>query len=122
MIYARFNGIDFNKIKFIGITGTNGKTTTASLIYRILSASNNSVGFIGTGKIEINGKIISDKNYSMTTPDPKILYKAIKAMENEGCEFIVAEISSHLRSEFSPTYLPNIWIFIKAWKIIMPQN
>lgn len=94
-LYSRFYKIDYTKSKFIGITGTNGKTTTATLIAKILEDADKRVGLIGTGKIEINGVNIASKNYSMTTPDPPVLYKVIKEMQDEGCEFIVMEVTSH---------------------------
>ncbi len=94
-IMWNFSRIDLNKIDFFGITGTNGKTTTASILYNIFKFANVKCGFIGTGKILINGKSIAKKNYSMTTPDPEELYPIIKRMELEGCKSIVMEISSH---------------------------
>lgn len=94
-IYSRFYSIDYSKFKSIGITGTNGKTSTATLLYKILRFDGNKTGFIGTGKIEIDGTAISDETYSMTTPDPKLLYSSIKKMEEENCKYIVMEISSH---------------------------
>lgn len=87
--------IDFEKIKLIAVTGTNGKTTTATLIYGILSKCGYRVGFIGTGRIESCGKILTDDSYSMTTPDPTLLYPSIKQMEKDGCEYVVMEVSSH---------------------------
>ncbi len=93
--YYRFEEIDLNNIKLIGVTGTNGKTTTATFIKEILDYSGYKVGFIGTGKIEIGGECISDKNYSMTTPDPSLLYKALKKMLQADCDAIVMEVSSH---------------------------
>ena len=97
-LFSRFYKIDYSKSKFIGITGTNGKTTTATLVKRILRENERNVGFIGTGKIEINEKSIAPKNYSMTTPDPYILYAKIKEMTDAGCEFIVMEVTSHALS------------------------
>ena len=94
-IYFRYNKISCENMKFVGVTGTNGKTTTATLIKEILSQLGHKVGFIGTGKIEINGKNVTEENYSMTTPDPKLLYKTIKRMEEEGCDVVVMEVSSH---------------------------
>ena len=94
-IYSRFYQINFEKIKFIGITGTNGKTTTATILSHILKSSGRKTGFIGTGKISINGITITNEKYSMTTPDPEILYESIKKMENDGCEYVVMEVSSH---------------------------
>lgn len=94
-IYSRYYGICYDRMRFIAVTGTNGKTTTATMIKAILQHSGMKVGFIGTGKIEIANELISGNNYSMTTPDPKLLYSTIKRMENEGCGAVVMEVSSH---------------------------
>ncbi len=93
--FSRFYSIDYKKTKFIAVTGTNGKTTTATLIKEILLKEGESVGFIGTGKIEINGNAINEEYYSMTTPDPEVLYPKIADMQNAGCKYIVMEASSH---------------------------
>jgi len=92
---SRISGIDYSKTKFIAVTGTNGKTTTATMIKHVLECSGYTVGFIGTGKIYIDNRLLSDENYSMTTPDPNILYPAIKRMQDMGAEYIVMEVSSH---------------------------
>lgn len=94
-IYTAYYGINYEKMRFCAVTGTNGKTTTATMLSHILTHSGFRVGFIGTGKITINNKAITDKMYSMTTPDPELLYYAIKQMENAGCEYVVMEVSSH---------------------------
>lgn len=91
----RFENTDFSKITLIGVTGTNGKTTTATFIKKILEHSGYKVGFIGTGKIEIGNECITKEDYSMTTPDPTLLYKTIGRMVLEGCSTVVMEISSH---------------------------
>ena len=87
--------IDYTKVKIIGITGTNGKTTTATLIYKILRRCGYKVGFIGTGKILSDTVKLSDDDYSMTTPDPTLLYPSISRMIEDGCKYIVMEVSSH---------------------------
>ena len=87
--------INYATLDFIGVTGTNGKTTTATMIRKILEHNSKRVGFIGTGKIEFEDKRYTDDYYSMTSPDPEILYPIIKDMQIRGCEIIVMEASSH---------------------------
>lgn len=94
-LFSRFFNIDYKKMRFIGVTGTNGKTTTATLIKNILRGAGKKIGFIGTGIISIDDRKINEKYYSMTTPDPEQLYSSIKQMENEGCEAVIMEVSSH---------------------------
>ncbi len=90
-----FYKFDRSKLRIVGVTGTCGKTTTATLIYKMARVSGLSVGFIGTGKIELNGKLLSDGLYSMTTPDPDLLYKTLRDMSLAGATLIVMEVSSH---------------------------
>lgn len=87
--------IDYSRLKLVAVTGTNGKTSTATMIKHILEYSGQKVGFIGTGKISVGETLLSGSNYSMTTPDPTLLYGSIKRMQDEGAEFIVMEVSSH---------------------------
>ena len=93
--YFRFCGLQQSKMKRIAITGTNGKTTTATMLYEILRAEKIKTGFIGTGKILLDGKSVSSPYYSMTTPDPEILYPTLKEMQDNGCEAVIMEASSH---------------------------
>ena len=91
----RYEKCNPESMKFIAVTGTNGKTTTATLIKSILSKVGYKVGFIGTGKIEIGDNDITPDNYSMTTPDPSLLYHSISEMKRHGCNAVVMEASSH---------------------------
>ena len=93
--YFRFYKTDFSKTKLIGITGTNGKTSTATFIKHAFLSEGVRVGFIGTGLISVCNRTISEEFYSMTTPDPWLLYPTLKRMVEEGCEIIVMEVSSH---------------------------
>lgn len=91
----KLSGFDPQKTKLIGVTGTNGKTSVARTIYSILNACNRKCGFIGTASIELPEMKLSKKFYSMTTPDPQLLYPALKTMQELGCEYAVMEVSSH---------------------------
>ena len=92
---SNYYKINYNELFFIGVTGSNGKTTTATLIYNILLKCGYKSGFIGTGKILSDGQILSNDTYSMTTPDPTTLYPSISKMVSDGCKYIVMEVSSH---------------------------
>lgn len=87
------NYFDFSNIKIIGITGTNGKTTTAAVIYSLLLDLGYKVALQGTRGFFINDKKIEE--YSLTTPIQLGNFGHIqKALENE-CEYFVMEVSSH---------------------------
>ena len=80
------------KFKLIGITGTNGKTTIAALIEKILRKNGKRTGLIGTYGYSIIGKEHSTK---MTTPDIIALNTILSEMEEEKVEFVIMEVSSH---------------------------
>lgn len=82
-----------DKIKIIGITGTNGKTTTAAAIYSILLDLGKKVGLQGTRGCFINDNRIEDK--SLTTPPILQTIKNLKMAVDAGCEYFVMEVSSH---------------------------
>ena len=89
-ICQNFYGVNPTEFKFIGITGTDGKTTTASIIRRLLS-SKEEVAYIGT-----NGVDILDKHYdsSNTTPCVPQLYEFLSIIKKEKCKTVVMEVSS----------------------------
>jgi len=83
----------FNNLKIIGITGTNGKTTTAFITHNMLNKLGFKSAYIGTIGFYINGDFIKDLNN--TTPDTLTLYKLIKEAYDNDCKYIVMEVSSH---------------------------
>ena len=80
------------KMRMIGVTGTNGKTTTTNIIRLILRKAGYKVGLIGTINIMIEDQVTEAHN---TTPDVVDLQKALYAMEQAGCDYVVMEVSSH---------------------------
>lgn len=79
-------------LKIIGITGTNGKTTTCYLIYQMLQVLGASVAYIGTTGFFMNDKHMVLKN---TTPDILEIYNLLLQAKDNGCTIIVMEVSSH---------------------------
>ena len=88
---ASLFGID--KIKIVGITGTNGKTTTASAIYSFLLDLGYKTAMQGTRGFFMNDEVVEGK--SLTTPSVLNTYKHIYQAVDAGCEFFIMEVSSH---------------------------
>jgi len=80
------------KLRLIGITGTNGKTTTSYFLKHILETAGYKVGLIGTISNFIGNEKIESK---LTTPESNDLNKMLQRMHNSGCDFAVMEVSSH---------------------------
>lgn len=78
-------------LKLIAVTGTNGKTTTANMIYTILTMSGKKCGLIGTVKSNICGK---ETDTSLTTPDPFEIHRMLNDLYEWGGEYCVIEASS----------------------------
>lgn len=81
-----------SKLELIGVTGTNGKTTIATLLYNIFRKFGYKVGLISTVCNYIDDKAIPTEH---TTPDPITLNKLLGRMADEGCKYVFMEVSSH---------------------------
>lgn len=96
MAYSRMAANFFSnpqkKLKFIGITGTNGKTTTAFLIRNMLVLLGKTAGLIGTVKNIVGNDV--EYMSTLTTPEPFELYKLFSEMVRNNCEYCVMEVSS----------------------------
>ncbi|WP_040196555.1 UDP-N-acetylmuramoyl-L-alanyl-D-glutamate--2,6-diaminopimelate ligase [Candidatus Soleaferrea massiliensis] len=89
---ANLNGNPARKLKLIGVTGTNGKTTITYLLKHILQEAGYRVGVIGTIHNEIGDIVLPAKH---TTPDPAQLHVLFSRMLKAGCQYVVMEASSH---------------------------
>lgn len=78
----------------IGVTGTDGKTTTANIIYHLLHESGYNVAVISTIGAYVNGKLI-DTGFHVTTPSGFALQRIIREIKNQKCTHVVLEITSH---------------------------
>lgn len=89
---ANYYGNPSHNVKLVGITGTNGKTTIASLLYQLFKNAGYKTGLLSTVKI-----MVDDTEYKAThtTPDSLTINKYLKEMEEVGCEYCFMEVSSH---------------------------
>lgn len=81
-----------DKLIITGVTGTNGKTTVASLLYKLFIKLNYKAGLISTINVVVNGK---EKQAQLTTPDPITLSKTLNEMVKAGVKYCFMEVSSH---------------------------
>lgn len=91
ILVNKFYDFPSKKMKMIGITGTNGKTTTTHIVESILLQKHRA-GIIGTLNYKINGKTYQSKD---TTPEPPDLQEIFTNMVNENVEYCAMEVSSH---------------------------
>lgn len=89
-----YYGFPSRKIKVIGVTGTDGKTTTTTLIAHILKQSGKKVSFISTVYAEVAGKIY-DVGLHVTTPSSFMVQKFLRQAVDNDDEYFVLETTSH---------------------------
>ena len=81
-----------DKLKLIGVTGTNGKTTTCYLIYQMLNSIGVKTSYVGTIGFYLSDKV---KKLDNTTPSIDVLYNLLLDSYDAGCNVVVMEVSSH---------------------------
>lgn len=91
-IASVFFGNPSSQLKLVGVTGTNGKTTTATLLYQLFQKLGYKVGLISTIRNQINDEELSTNN---TTPDSLTLNELLRKMADAGCKYCFMEVSSH---------------------------
>ncbi len=89
---ANWFGNPARRIRMIGITGTNGKTTMTYMLKDVLEAAGHKVGLIGTIQNMIGSRVMPSGH---TTPDPYELQSLLSLMVKDGCDYVVMEVSSH---------------------------
>jgi UDP-N-acetylmuramoyl-L-alanyl-D-glutamate--2,6-diaminopimelate ligase len=92
IVAANFYDNPSAKLKLVGVTGTNGKTTIATLLYKLFRDLGYKCGLLSTVENQVNGEIIASTH---TTPDPVELNKLMADMVEQGCDYCFMEVSSH---------------------------
>ena len=88
------HGFPARRLKIIGITGTDGKTTTATLVYHILQHANIEAGLVSTVGAYLGRKQL-DTGFHVTSPNPGDLQRLLRDMLNQGITYVVLEVTSH---------------------------
>ncbi len=89
---CNFYGNPSEKMKVVGVTGTNGKTSVVTLLFRLLRKMGANTALLSTVQNQINEEVIPSTH---TTPDPISLNRLMKQMVEAGCEYCFMEVSSH---------------------------
>jgi UDP-N-acetylmuramoyl-L-alanyl-D-glutamate--2,6-diaminopimelate ligase len=92
LIAHQFYGSPSKRLKLVGVTGTNGKTTIATLLFKLFTALDHRCGLLSTVQNQIGADILPATH---TTPDPISLNALLKRMADEGCSHVFMECSSH---------------------------
>ena len=92
MMASAYYGQPSRKLKLIGVTGTNGKTTVATLLYEMLMNLGIKSGLISTVVYKISEQVVEATH---TTPDALTINRLLSRMAYEECQYVVMEVSSH---------------------------
>lgn len=93
-IAALAYGNPTKKMFIIGVTGTDGKTTTTNLIHHIIQQNLGKAAVISTALIKI-GDEVAPNNYKMTSLDPFKMWKILQIAQDSGCQYVILEVASH---------------------------
>lgn len=91
---AAYHDFPGRKLKVIGVTGTDGKTTTSNLVRSILEAAGHRTGMVSTVSAQIGGQEL-DTGFHTTTPEAPDMQRYLAMMVEAGCEYAVLEATSH---------------------------
>lgn len=89
---SQWYGNPSRRLRLVGVTGTNGKTTTATLIYEMARLGGHKTGLLSTVCNYVDSRAVAAKQ---TTPDPLTINMLLHEMVEEGCEYAAMEVSSH---------------------------
>ncbi|TKG92340.1 UDP-N-acetylmuramoyl-L-alanyl-D-glutamate--2,6-diaminopimelate ligase [Puteibacter caeruleilacunae] len=92
MLVSEFYDNPSETLKVVGVTGTNGKTTVATLLYQLFTSLGYKVGLLSTIENRIANQVVQSTH---TTPDAIAIGKLMKEMVDAGCEYCFMEVSSH---------------------------
>ena len=92
LISHNFYGAPSEKIKLVGVTGTNGKTTIVTLLWKLFTALGNKCGLISTIQNQIGDTVLLSTH---TTPDAISINSLLRKMLDAGCQYVFMECSSH---------------------------
>lgn len=93
-ISARFYDNPSSRLAVIGVTGTEGKSSTVSFVWQLLRLSGRKAGFISTVQYSLGGEAVPNPQHQ-TTPEATIIQRRLYEMAENGCEYAVIETSSH---------------------------
>ena len=92
LMAAAFYNFPSEQLKVVGVTGTNGKTTTATMLYKLFEALGHKCGLLSTVKNLLHHRVIQATH---TTPDAISIHALLREMVDEGCVYAFMEVSSH---------------------------